>query len=142
MPKEKSTGAVIFRREADKIFFLVVHYHFKGDYWDLIRGKVEQGETEEQTAKREIKEETGIEVDHFIEGFRETANWFYRWENQDIFKEAVYFLVGTEKKEIDLSNEHVEYEWLEYEGALERLTYENSRDVVRKANKLIKSLYE
>jgi len=140
MPKEKSTGAVIFRRENRRVFFLVVHCHFKGDYWDLVRGKIEKGETEEETAKREIREETGIEVDKFIEGFKETASWFYRWKDQNVYKEAVYFLFETSRKEINLSEEHLEYDWLEYADALERLTYENSKNVIKKANELLKSV--
>jgi len=138
-PKEKSSGAVIFRKENGKMFFLVLHYHFKGDYWDLVRGKMEGNENEKETAKREIKEETGIEVKNFIGDFRETSSWFYRWDDHDIYKEAVYFLAEAGRKEINLSDEHLEYEWLEYEDAIKKLTYENSRIVLQKAFEFLSS---
>ena len=57
MLNETSAGAVIFRRD-NEIKYLILHYKFKGDYWDFPRGNIEKGETEEQTAVREIKEET------------------------------------------------------------------------------------
>lgn len=128
---------MIFRRENGKIFYLVLHYHFKGDYWDFPRGKVEGEEAEQQTALREIKEETGLDV-KLVEGFRKTTNWFYRWEGQDIFKEAVYFLAETMQKEVKISHEHVGYLWLEYEAAMKTLTYDNTKEILKAAHKFLK----
>ena len=137
MPKEKSAGAVIFRRsggKGEKIFYLVLHYHFKGDYWDFPRGKIEHGETEKQTAEREIKEETGLKKIKFVESFRETTHWFYRLKGENIFKEAVYFLAETSEEKVKISYEHLEYLWLEYEDAMKTLTYENTKEILKAAH--------
>ena len=48
--------------------------HIKSGYWSFPKGHVENGETEEETAKREIKEETGIDV-YIDSGFRETVTY-------------------------------------------------------------------
>lgn len=132
---------MIFRREGkddkEKILYLVLHYHFKGDYWDFPRGKIEKDETEEQTAKREIKEETALEDLEFVEGFKETTSWFYRWEGKNIFKEAVYFLAETKEKKIKISLEHLEYLWLEYEEAMKTLTYENTKKILKAAHEFL-----
>ncbi len=136
MPKEKSAGAVIFRRggeKGEKIFYLVLHYHFKGDYWDFPRGKTEKEETEKQTAEREIKEETGLKIE-FIEGFCETTHWFYRLKEENIYKEAVYFLAETTEEKVKISDEHLEYMWLEYEAAMKTLTYENTKEILKAAH--------
>jgi len=129
---------VIFRREGEKIFYLVLHYHFKGDYWDFPRGKVEKEETEEQTAKREIKEETGLEKIKFVDGFRETTHWFYRWEGETIYKEAVYFLAEAGEEKVKISHEHLEYLWLDYERAMKTLTFENTKKILKAAHKFLK----
>ena len=139
MPKERSAGAIIFRcisegADKGKIFYLVLHYHFKGDYWDFPRGKIEKRETEEQTAKREVKEETGLEKIKFVEGFRETTHWFYRLKGQDIYKEAVYFLAESTEEKVKISGEHLEYLWLEYKDAMKTLTYANTKEILKAAH--------
>lgn len=138
---------MIFRREdeegkesKEKIFYLVLHYHFKGDYWDFPRGKIEKGETEEQTARREIKEETGLEDVEFVKGFKKTTSWFYRWEGKNIFKEAVYFLAETKQEKIKLSIEHLDYLWLEYEEAMKTLTYENTKKILKAVHEFLQKL--
>jgi len=138
MAKEKSAGAVIFRRENGKLFFLILHYHFKGDYWDFPRGKLERDETEEQTAMREIMEETGLMGVQFVSGFRQTTNWFYHWEDQDIFKQAVYFLAETQKKEVKISDEHLGYVWLAFDDAMKQLTFDNTKKILKAANEFLK----
>jgi len=143
VPKEKSAGAVVFRREKandkEKIFYLVLHYHFKGDYWDFPRGKIEKGETEDQTAKREIKEETGIENSEleFVESFRETTSWFYKWKGETIAKEAVYFLAETKQEKVEVSFEHLGYKWLEFDEAMKTLTYENTKEILKAAREFL-----
>jgi len=140
MPKEKSSGAVIFRRggeKGEKIFYLVLHYHFKGDYWDFPRGKIEKGETEEQTAKREIEEETGLIEIEFVKGFRETTHWFYRLKGKNIYKEAIYFLAETTQEKVEISYEHLEYLWLEYGDAMKTLTYENTKKILKAAHEFL-----
>jgi bis(5'-nucleosidyl)-tetraphosphatase len=119
------------------IFYLVLHYHFKGDYWDFPRGKVEGEETEQQTALREIKEETELDV-KFVDGFRETTNWFYRWNGEDVFKEAVYFLAEATEEKVKISHEHIGFMWLEYKAAMKKLTYDNTKEILKAAHKFLK----
>ncbi len=115
-----------------------MHYHLRGDYWDFSRGKVEKEETERQTAQREIKEETGLTDVKFVEGFRETTHWFYRWEKENIYKEAVYFLAETSEEKVNISHEHLEYLWLGYEKAMNTLTHENTKKILKAAHKFLK----
>ena len=63
MAKEKSCGAVVFRKD-DEVKYLLLHY--TPGHWDFPKGKQEIGETEEQAASREIEEETGIKGIEFI----------------------------------------------------------------------------
>ena len=75
MPTEKSCGAVVFKQQKDgSVKYLLLHY--EAGHWDFPKGKQEKNEKEEQTAAREIKEETGIEDIEFVDGFREMVKYF------------------------------------------------------------------
>jgi len=138
-PKEKSAGAVIFRRDEQtgKIYYLILHYHFKGDYWDFPRGKIERSETEEATAKREIEEETGLSQVKLVDGFRKVTHWFYRWKGRNIYKEAVYFLAEAGSAEVKISGEHLEFVWADFETAMQTLTYENTKKILWAAHEFL-----
>ncbi len=75
MPIERSAGAVVFRKEKGNISYLLLHY--QAGHWDFPKGNIERGEKMEETVKREIKEETGIEDIEFIPGFKETIKYSY-----------------------------------------------------------------
>ena len=57
MKKEKSCGCIIFNEKGE-----ILLLHQNAGHWGLPKGHVEEGETEEQTAIREVKEETNIDV--------------------------------------------------------------------------------
>lgn len=135
--KEKSAGAIIYRKEGKKILYLLLyvkaHEHYR-EKWNFPRGNVEKGETEIETVKREVKEETGIEDLGFKKGFKEKIHFFYRKNGKGISKEVIYFLAETKTKEVKLSFEHNDFAWLSFEKAMERLTFNNDKEVLKKAN--------
>lgn len=137
MSAERSAGAVIFRKENGVLYYLLLHYTRK--YWDLPKGHLEGGETSEQAAIREIKEETGISVAEFVPGFKETIKYFYMRNNKKTFKTVEFFLAKTETKEVKISYEHQGFKWLPYEKALEQLTYKNAQKVLKKANYFLRN---
>ncbi len=140
MKKERSAGAVIYRKEGDNIYFLLLWY--PAGHWDFPKGNIEPGEKEIDTVKREVYEETGITDLEFIFGFRETIRYFYFRNKEKISKEVIFYLARTNQKDVKISYEHKGYEWLPYEKALERITYDNSKDVLRKAYNYLKSIGE
>ena len=141
MVQEKSVGAIIFRKEADGDFkYLLLHYKYKSDYWDIPRGRIEKDESEEQTALREIKEETGLYDIHFVPKFHEKVSWFYRRDGEAIFKEVIILLAETMSRDIVLSTEHIGYVWLNYEKACEKITFGNAKGVLEKAHQTILSI--
>lgn len=133
MPVEKSAGAVIF----NNIYYLVLHY--QAGHWDFVKGNIEKGEETKQTITRETEEEIGIKNLEFIKGFKETIEYFYKLKGRTIFKTVVFFLAETKIKEIKLSQEHIGFAWLTYKDALERLTFENAKEVLKKANDFLKN---
>lgn len=111
--------------------------HYK-ELWGFPRGNIERGETQLQTAEREIKEETGLTKLRFENDFKEKINFFYRKEGQTIFKEVVFYLAElTEGQEVKVSEEHAGYKWLNYEKAMKTLTYNNTKKILEKADKFL-----
>ncbi|MBI5158574.1 NUDIX domain-containing protein [Candidatus Micrarchaeota archaeon] len=134
--QEFSSGAVVYRLEEGKPLYLILHYEER--HWDFPKGKIEGSETLLETAKREIKEETGITQLEFDEQFKEKITYFYKHAGKTIFKQVDFFLARTTQEQATLSSEHTESEWLEFEKALERLTHENAKQLLKKANELVK----
>ena len=128
MKYEKSCGAVIFRHAEDWNVLLI--RHTRGRHISFPKGHVEPGETESQTAEREIREETGLTV---------RVDRRYRAENRynirpDIQKLVVIFAALTEQEAITPQPEEIaEAFWLPVDQAVERLTYERDRRILRDA---------
>ncbi len=140
MPKEKSAGAVIFRREDGKIYYLLLHYG--AGHWDFVKGHVEKGESEKETARRETEEETGIKDLKFMEGFKEWIKYFFKKsygkkKGPLVFKIVDFFLAETKTKKIKLSFEHQGFKWLPFEEALNQLTFKKAKDILEKAHKFL-----
>ena len=135
MPFEHSAGAVIFRKENGQIMFLLLHY--EEGHWGCAKGHTEKGETIEQTARREIQEETGITDIRFIDGFKELNQYFFMSKGERINKTVTFLLAETASKEITISDEHTGFEWLPYEAALKRITFKAEKEMFKKANQFL-----
>lgn len=138
MHREKSCGAVVFIREDGKILYLLLKYF--GDYYDFPKGNQEAGETEIDTVKREVAEETDITDLKIIEGFNEQVKYFYQRENQIVHKEVSYYLAETGTKEVRISYEHKGHMWADYDVALKSMKFQNSRKIIEKARNFISTI--
>ncbi len=135
MKKERSAGIVLFFEKSEGNRFLLLNY--PTGHWDFVKGKIEQDENEHETAIRETKEETGISDIEFIEGFEESINYNFQYEGELIYKEVVFFLAKTKTVTVMVSHEHLDYTWLDYKNAIEKITYQNAKDILSKANDLL-----
>ena len=120
-----------------EVKYLLLHY--QAGHWDFVKGNVESGESEKDTVVRELREETGIADATFVENFREEIEYFYRRQSTTIHKEVVFFLIQTRTEEVKISYEHVGYTWLNYQHALEKLTFKNAKSVLQKAHDILKA---
>ena len=132
---EKSSGAVIFRDTPEGIVFLLLHY--PSGHWDFVKGKMEKGENPLDTVVRETKEETGISDLNFVEGFEENIEYDFQFEGELIHKKVVFYLAKTNTEKITISHEHLDFVWLDYKSAFEKITYQNAKSVLSKANQLL-----
>jgi len=125
MKYEKSCGAVIFNETEDKILII---QQAEG-HWGFPKGHVEDGETEVETAIREIKEETNLDVE-INEKFRYVEHYSPK---EDVEKDVVFFVAKKIGGEIVAQEEEVQnIVWVSYAEAMERLTFESSKNVLEK----------
>ena len=129
MKEEVSAGVILFNELDGK--FLLLNYPSK--HWDFVKGKMERGETPRKTAIRETNEETGISDVDFLDGFEEEIEYYFYADNQEIHKKVIFFLGKTKTTNVILSHEHIDYIWLEFDSALEKTTYENAKNLLKKS---------
>ena len=72
-----------------------------------------------------------------MDGFKEVLKYFYKKGQETIYKEVVFFLVKSATEDVKLSFEHIGYAWMGYEHAYKKLTFNNSKELLRKANQFI-----
>lgn len=134
MQYEKSCGAVVYRKYHGNTEILLIK-HVNSGHWSFPKGHVEAGETEVETAKREIMEETSIEA--LIDStFRETVSYSPK---KDVQKEVVYFIAKAKNTNFVLQKSEVsEAKWVDINYAYNILAYDNDKNIVNKAKVAIK----
>ncbi|MBU1446223.1 NUDIX domain-containing protein [Patescibacteria group bacterium] len=138
MLNEKSCGVVVFSEcKGKNMKFLLLHY--PQGHWEFPKGHVEDNENEKETALRELEEETGIKDVNFIDGFREVMNYKFIYDDKMISKDVVFFLGVANCNNVDLSHEHKGYDWLEYDDAMQKVTFKNARLILHKAKEFLES---
>jgi len=135
MIEETSSGVVLFRKENDKILFLLLHY--PSGHWDFVKGKMEEGETPHETAIRETQEETGITDVEFLDNYEEWIQYNFQYQGELVQKKVVFFLGETKTKDITISHEHLNFTWMDYTTTMEKTTFDNAKTVLSKAYALL-----
>ncbi|MBO7250154.1 MAG: NUDIX domain-containing protein [Clostridia bacterium] len=134
MTHEKSCGAVVFTREGGEIKYLVIK-SLTGIY-GFPKGHVEQGETEEETALREVLEETGISVS-LLSGFRVEEEYPLP-QKEDTIKRVVYFLGEyCDQEPRYQASELTDALLVDYETAMSLFQFDVSRRILTEADKFL-----
>lgn len=135
MKYDKSCGAIIYRTDNLKLYYLVLQ-HFEG-HWSFSKGHVEKSETEVETTQREILEETGLEVS-IDKNFR-LVNIYSPAIN--IMKEVIYFIAESSKSIIQLQTDELKsMKWCLFNEAYQLITFDSDKEILNKANEYILTL--
>lgn len=130
MKREKSCGALVYRKQDDREPELLLIKHRYGGHWSFPKGHVEAGENEVETALREILEETGLAVT-LLEGFRECVEYYPK---PNVKKQVVYFLGYAQDDRVQRQEEEVsETKWLGMDEALCAVTFKNDKNLICRA---------
>ena len=128
MKREISAGGIVWNSVTKKFLLIKDSY----DRWALPKGVIEEGETSEGAAIREVQEETGLQNVKIIEKLGE-IKYFYQLKGEKIFKIVIFFLMETQDEELTYEWEIKEAKWFEPKEALEKIEYENSKNLISKA---------
>jgi bis(5'-nucleosidyl)-tetraphosphatase len=141
MKKECSAGIIVYYQDIldGRIDRNYVVLHYRRGYWDLPKGKLEGEETNLEAATRELKEETGLTA-HIHPDFEQCITYIFKDQQGELVNKTVAYFVGrVSTKEVILSPEHLYYKWLPFKEAVKQLTYPNAQQVLRMAEKFVKS---
>ena len=136
MKRELSAGGMVFRRNGETHILLIKDHN---DKWTLPKGFIEKGETSEEAALREVREETGVKNLKVIEKLG-NVKYFYILENEKIFKIVVFFLMETKDKELKPQWEVHDAKWFPTNGILDKIGYKNTTDIMKKGLEIINKL--
>ena len=136
---EKSCGAVVFCQKDNDIKYLLVCEH--GGYWVFPKGHMEAGESEHETALREVKEETGLEVT-FVDGFRvKDEHSLAREGRPNTIKQTVYFLAKYENQAfVPQESEIAKIVLLDFESAMATLQIDSCKHILRQAHSFLEQM--
>jgi len=137
--REVSAGGVVYRRDGQSIEVVLASRRTRrGDLaWGLAKGGIEEGESLEDAAIREVREETGIEA--VVEASLGDTQYFYVWEEIRIRKTVHFFLMrATGGDPAERDDEMEEIRWFPIERALKRAAYRGEREVLGRALELLR----
>jgi 8-oxo-dGTP pyrophosphatase MutT (NUDIX family) len=136
--QERSAGFVIYHVSPSRQpEYLLLDY---GRHWDFAKGHLEGDEDDLAAARRELREETGIDDARVLADFRHQITYYFRDRKKGLVRKTVVFFLGetrAEAHDIVLSHEHEGFVFLPFAKALKRITYPNARQVLKLANEAL-----
>lgn len=130
---ERSCGAVVYRMIHGEVRYLLIK-NKRSTHWGFPKGHIERGETSEQTAVREVLEETGIHI-QLLPQFASKSEYTIQGK---VEKSVVIYLAKTNDTQTTIQKEEIEdYVWLNYDKAMETLRFINDRTILRNAKSFL-----
>lgn len=132
---EISSGGIVYRETKDYREYLLLKSR-TGD-WEFPKGGIEGEEELQQATLREIEEETGIEQMRIIDGFREAYTYTFYRNSNTIDKKVHLFIVKSFNSDVDLSPEHHDYQWRDFEEAKNTLSHRGPTEILEEAHEYL-----
>lgn len=124
--KDRSCGIIPIRRKECKIELLLVQHI--GGHWSFPKGHPENAESDQEAAKRELHEETGLLVESFLDlpPFEEKYCFYHK--QQKIHKTVLYFPAFVKGSEQKQEEEILDLLWCDFQACYSQLTFKQSKD--------------
>ena len=130
--REKSCGVLVLRQQEEELYVVLLRHRF-GGHWSFPKGHVEAGESERQTALREVREETGLSGIKLLDGFRESVEYSPK---PGVKKQVVYFLGTTQQEKLVRQEEEIsEIMWAPLSRAADLVSFANDKRLIRHAQR-------
>ena len=134
--KEFSFG-VIPLQNTEKGTFVLLIFHKGGKHWSFPKGHKEPGETDLETASRELKEETGLDIERYLSEDPYMESYTFYSFHEKILKTVSYYPAFV-KGDLKLQPEEIlDARWLPIEEAVNQLTFKEAKVICQKVAELL-----
>lgn len=134
--KVESFG-IIPLAKVDDVWIVCLVLHKEGSHWGFPKGRKNPGETHQQAAARELKEETGLEVTKYLQDLPLIEHYQFRKQYQLVDK-TVYYFPAFVSGQLKLQEEEIrEGRWVRLDEALELLSFKEGRSILQKLMKIL-----
>lgn len=137
--QQRSSGGVVYRGAGKEVEIVLIYLKSR-NVWSLPKGAIERGESQGETALREVEEETGLraKIVQRIGGISYT--FFIKDRDSRCFKNVDYYLMEfIEGSTDDHDSEVDEVGWFPIDEALEKVIYKGDREIIKKAREILLS---
>ncbi len=138
--REVSAGGIVFRRQPEQsVHFLLIRDPY--EHWGFPKGHLEGEETPAEAAFRESAEETGLS-DLSMHGPIRIIDWHFRFKGRYIHKFCHFFLFESPVADVLPQQDEgiTDFRWLPLDQALDLLSYDNARGVLKRAGEMARTL--
>jgi NADH pyrophosphatase NudC (nudix superfamily) len=128
----KKVRAIIYDIKDSQPYFLILHRILRWQGWEFVKETIESGESMEQALKRGIKEETGLKKFKIIKKLNKQEKWQALGNDYQVVD--VFLIKADMNKKISLKQkikEHDNYQWVNKETVLEKLTWPESKELLK-----------
>lgn len=133
-------GVIVFYKFPRSIKYLIIK-HRKG-HWAFPKGHADKGETKLETALRELKEETGVSKIELLNK-KVLLSEEYKFTDRKgvkILKKVDYFIAEAKNKKVKIDfNEVTNFRWATVKAGMEKVTFGESKSILKKADKIVKA---
>ena len=110
-------------------------------HWSFPKGGIKKGETKIESAKRELKEETGITNCEILNNTCFTESYSFEKNGQNYHKTVKYFLARVKNQKIKLLKSELQnYKWVKFEQAIKLIAYPSTKDILKNVKKYLNNM--
>ncbi|KAF7634067.1 Nudix hydrolase domain-containing protein [Meloidogyne graminicola] len=134
-PSVRAAGFLIYRKKTTFVEYLLLQASYSPFHWTPPKGHVDPGEDEWQAAIREVKEESGIDVNQNLTLIKDFKHEMFYHVNSKL-KKVTYWLAKSNDANlaVELSHEHKDFRWVSLSDALELAQHEEMKKLLREAD--------
>lgn len=136
LAKDEAFGIVPVLAKNDSYLFLLIQH--RAGHWGFPKGHADPGETALQAACREFNEETGISEYQVLEEVSYLEQYTFTRRGQKFEKTVLYYPALVQSEQVKFQQEEIQaYKWESYEGAIARLSFDGSKQVLIAVNQYL-----
>ncbi len=139
-PRQEISFGIIPLRKSSGTWEVFLIQHAKSRYWGFPKGHGETGETPQEAALRELKEETNLEVTYYLQKEPLEEQYCFRIEGRQVFKKVSYYVAEVTGEVILQANEVQNGMWVKFSEAMDKVTHSEGKAILTQVEKILEKL--